>query len=122
MLIQVLEGFCDDSASVWKFVGLIINILKIAIPVLIVLLATLDLGKAVIAGKEDEIKAAQKLLIKRLIYGVLIFFVVTIVQTVIGLVTDAGGKGSNTVKDEICWKCAIDPNGKKCKAAVAALN
>ena len=114
-------GFCSDSYKVWKFVGLIINILKIAIPIIIVLFATLDLGKAVIAGKDDEIKAAQKMLIKRLIYGVLIFFVVTIVQVVIGLVTTAGEsdnttEGGVTSDSNICWTCATDPNSTECHA------
>ena len=114
-----LLGFCSSSWKIWKFIGLIINILKIAIPVLIVLFATLDLGKAVIAGKDDEIKAAQKMLIKRLIYGVLIFFVVTIVQVVINLVTsaDSGNTAASTATTNKCWKCAVDP--KNCNTSGA---
>ena len=111
-----LLSFCSESMQIWKFIGLIINILKIAIPVIIVIFATLDLGKAVIAGKDDEIKAAQKLLIKRLIYGVLIFFVVTIVTVIISLVTeptDVGEEGSAT--GNLCWYCATSPNGDSCK-------
>ncbi len=115
-----LLEFCAASAKIWKFVGLIINILKIAIPIIIVLFATLDLGKAVIAGKDDEIKAAQKMLIKRLIYGVLIFFVVTIVQVIISLVTDAQNSSSDVYNtSNICWQCAVSPNGGTCKSAVA---
>lgn len=102
--------FCADSKQIWKFVGLIINILKIAIPIIIVLFATLDLGKAVIAGKDDEIKAAQKMLIKRLIYGVLIFFVVTIVQVVIGLVTVNTDTSEGGATSNVCWQCATNPS------------
>lgn len=60
-------GFCTDSASIWQLLGRVVNIVKIVIPIIIVLFAMLDLGKAVIAGKEDDIKNAQKMLIKRLI-------------------------------------------------------
>ena len=102
-----LLGFCADSARVWELVGKVINIFKIVIPIIIVLLAMVDLGKAVMAGEEKEIKTAQKMLIKRLIYGVVIFFVVTLVQTVFNLV------GSNHT-NEICWKCATKPNDTAC--------
>ena len=53
------------------------------------------------ASKEDEIKSAQKLLIKRAIYAVAIFFVVFIVQVVFGLIDNSGDLGqSNWIT---CW-------------------
>ena len=109
-----LLDFCSDSATVWQLIGNVINIFKIVIPIIIVLLAMVDLGKAVMAGEEKEIKTAQKMLIKRLVYGVVIFFVVTLVQTVFGLV------GENNT-DKICWQCATKPSGDTCKAAVDKL-
>ena len=103
-------SFCAATNNLWIFVGYIINILKIAAPIVIVLFASIDLGKAVIAGKEDDIKVAQKLLIKRLIYGVLIFFVVTIVQTLLVLIpTKSGGNVSSETTNSGCWKCAVAP-------------
>ena len=47
-----------------------------------------DLGKAVIAQKEDEIKKGQALFFKRLIAAILVFFVVTIVKLVVGFAAD----------------------------------
>ena len=67
--------FCVKTAEIWGVIGTIIRIIQFAIPIIIVLLGTIDLGKAVMAGKEDEIKSAQKMLIKRVVYGVVIFFV-----------------------------------------------
>lgn len=98
--------FCSETKPIWGFVGQIVNILKIAIPIIIILLGTLDLGKAVLAGKEDDIKKAQGMLIKRLIYGVAIFFVATIVQFVFGLVGQdvSGGSGKQ------CFKCISKPS------------
>ena len=64
-------------------------------------------------GEEKEIKEAQKMLIKRLIYGVVIFFVVTIVQVVFNLI------GRSVVEDDAaCWACATSPSGQVCKDAV----
>lgn len=98
--------FCTSTKPIWGVVGYIINFLKIAIPIIIILLATLDLGKAVMAGKEDEIKSAQKMLIKRLIYGVAIFFVTTIVQLVFSLV----GENIKTGDSGVCFSCISKPS------------
>lgn len=107
MYILDSASFCQDTVAVWKLIGIVINILKIAIPIVIVLMAMIDLGKAVMAGEDKEIKAAQKMLIKRLVYGVVIFFVVTIVQAVFGIV------GKN-FKSDVCWTCATNPNNEIC--------
>ena len=116
-VVQML-GFCSDSKPIWIFLGHIVNILQIAIPVIIVLLGTLDLGKAVMAGEDQKIKEAQKMLIMRLIYGAAVFFVVTIVQIVFGLVGTAGKEGGDsnikdTTKDgdnaSICFSCISTP-------------
>ena len=105
-LFQVAVDFCTDTKPIWQFLGNIINILQIGIPIIIVLLATIDLGKAVMAGEDKKIKEAQKMLLMRLIYGVAIFFVVMIVKVVFGLINrnvDAGDAA-------ICFECATDPN------------
>lgn len=102
MFLQILD-FCADTQDIWILVGKFINIMKIVIPIIIVILAILDLGKAVMAGEDKEIKEAQGMLIKRLIYGVVIFFVITIIQAVFNLVeTDSASSQ--------CWKCATNPN------------
>lgn len=112
-MLQILENtFCADSAQIWQIVGNLINIIKIVIPIIIVLLAMFDLGKAVMAGEEKEIQAAQKMLIKRLVYGVVIFFVVTIVQIIFSLV------GKDVARDQACWICATRPGSSECQSYV----
>ena len=82
----------------------IIPLIQFGIPIILIILGMIDLGKAVVASKEDEIKAAQKLLIKRAIYAIAIFFVVLFVTLVFGLLSNAGddyGKqGTSWTK---CW-------------------
>lgn len=104
-LFQVAVDFCAETKPIWQFLGNIINILQIGIPIIIVLLATIDLGKAVMAGEDKKIKEAQKMLLLRLIYGVAIFFVVIIVKVVFGLIGEnvAGGDAA------ICFNCATNP-------------
>lgn len=82
----------------------IIPLIQIGIPIILIVLGMLDLGKAVMASKEDEIKNAQKMLIKRCIYAVAIFFVVLIVQLVFSILSSAGddyeNQGNNWMS---CW-------------------
>ena len=105
-----MQSFCADTAGIWRAVGFVIYIIRIAIPVLIVLLGTLDLGKAVIAGEDKKIKEAQKTFIMRIIYGVAIFFVFPIVEAIFGIV----GFDVETGNRRICWECATNPNNENC--------
>lgn len=81
----------------------IITIIKIAVPVILVVLGTIDLAKGIVADKEDEMKKGQKLFVKRLIAGVLVFFVFTITQMIIGYFGD--DKDGNMMT---CAKCFIN--------------
>lgn len=99
---------CDENLLV--LVKLVKNgllpLIQIGIPILLIVLGTIDLGKAVIASKEDEIKNAQKMLVKRLIYAVAVFLVVTIVSLVFGLFssTDNQEIENDAASWQDCWK------------------
>lgn len=105
-----MSGFCPETANIWRLIGNIIYVIRIVIPILIVLLGTIDLGKAVIAGEDKKIKEAQKAFITRIIYGIAIFFVFTIVEIVFGLLGVDLDKGNA----KVCWQCATKPNGEEC--------
>lgn len=80
-------------------------IVQILIPIVLIIYGIIDLGKAVIASDEKEIKAAQSRLIKRCIYAALIFFVVTLVTLIMDIVAD-GQTGSDTKGWNDCWEAA----------------
>lgn len=63
----------------------ILGYVRIIVPILIILLGTIDLAKAVIASKEDEMKKAQNMFIKRLIIGLAVFFVPVFVDIIMDL-------------------------------------
>ena len=96
-LVNILDGsyFCPGvigKDGMPNQLGMMIHYIylaiKIVIPILLIIFASIDLGKAITAGKEDEIKKAQSGFIKKLIVGVLVFLVLTIVEFVVGF---AGG-------------------------------
>ena len=82
-----------------QIVSLVVNIIKIAVPIILIIMGMLDLGKAVMAQKDDEIKKGQQTFIKRLIAAVIVFFVVAIVQLVFNILASADES------NEGIWSC-----------------
>lgn len=83
-------------------VSIIVMLIKIIVPILLIILGMLDLGKAVVASKEDEIKKGQQMFIKRAIAAVLVFFVVQLVQIIIRFVSGNDASVAN------CFNCFIN--------------
>ena len=83
-------------------ISTIVLIIEIVVPVLLIVFGMIDLGKAVIAQKEDEIKKGQSTFFKRLIAAILVFFVIFIVKLVIGFVSNDNTTLSN------CINCFIN--------------
>lgn len=83
-----LGTFCEKANDILVFVGWALTIFKIAIPFVIIFYGILDLGKAVTAAKDDEIKTSAKRLLFRAIAGVAIFFVPTLILWLFGAVDD----------------------------------
>lgn len=109
---QSSEGFCEGSANIWQTVGYVLMVFKIVIPLLLIIFGVLDLGKAVIASKDDEIKKASKSLAMRAVSAVVIFFIPTLVGIIMGIVGNFG-----EVKDDfdICKACISNPIDDDCK-------
>lgn len=84
-----------------KLTSTIVDLLKIGVPVLLIILGMLDLGKATIAQKEDEIKKSQQLFIKRLISSALVFLVFIIVEVVFNFIAGS----TDETKSKNIWNC-----------------
>lgn len=100
-MIYFLATFCEDLAPVIRLVKALLTLIKFGIPIVLIVLGTIDLGKAVIASKDDEMKKAQGILIKRVIYAVVIFLLVTIVELVMNLVSTNSNAEAGSWYD--CW-------------------
>lgn len=79
-------------------ISTIVTLIKIAVPIILIILGMLDMGKAVASQKEDEIKKGQKTLISRCIAAAIVFFVVAIVQLVLSIIDSGDQSGA--------WDCA----------------
>ena len=92
-----------------KTTSLLYNLLKISIPVIIVIKGMMDMFKATTAGKEDEMKKAQKKFVQRLIAGACALLTFIIVETVINFIADKTGN-SGAID---CVNCFINNECQK---------
>lgn len=79
---------CSDT-NLLGIIGVlrkVLTILQIGIPIILLLFGTIDLGKAVMAGDEKEIKSATSTLIKRAVAAVAVFLLFMVVSVVTGWV------------------------------------
>ena len=105
-LFQIMDE-CGGILPILRFIRKgIFPIIQIGIPILLILMGTIDLGKAVMSNDDKEIKRA--------IAAVAVFFVTTIVTVVFSWLGSTGdsnaeaGKGSDSNSQNwlYCWRVA----------------
>lgn len=79
--------FADLDPQIPKIVTNVVKIIQVAVPIIIIVFGMMDFMKAVMAQKDDEIKKAQGIFIKRLLAGALVFLVIVIVKFVVNFVS-----------------------------------
>lgn len=107
-LLQILAGDrCNGLLPVVRFVRKgIFPIIQIGVPIILIIMGAIDLGKAVLSSDDKEIKGATSKLIKRCIAAVAVFFVVTIVTLLMNLFTSADTGVEGTASWAGCWEDA----------------
>lgn len=113
-------NFCGRTAPIWQFVGYFFVALKIAVPIIIIVLGIVDFAKAVVSSDDKAISKATSSLFKRFIIGVIIFFVPTIVDVVFGFISDF--TGDITTPIVACEECLLNPTNGTCEDYVDAAN
>lgn len=81
-----------------QFLGKIMNWIRVLVPILLIVLGSIDLGQAVISEDKDNLKKATSRLIKRALAAVAIFFVPLIVKVLL----DISGITGTLVDDPMC--------------------
>lgn len=92
----ILVDTCNDLNAVVAIVSFILGIIQWVVPIILIVLGTFDLVKAVTAGKEDDIKKGQQTLIKRVIAAIIVFLVPLLVSILMGMIGNTEWKN--------CWK------------------
>ena len=104
-----LSGFCNGAKDIIQIVGWVLLIFKILIPIIIILYGAFDLGKAVTGSKDDDIKKSAKSLSMRIVAGLIIYLIPSLVIWIFGLV--AGFQEAQTSLGwSTCQKCLLHPS------------
>ena len=89
----------------------IFTLLLIAIPLLLVIMGTIDLYKGITAQKEDEMVKGRKLFVKRLVTGAIVFLVLGLTKFVISAIDSK----TNSARIINCVDCII--SNKNCSTS-----
>lgn len=79
------ETGSDDGKSLGDILSMVINIIKILVPIVLLVLGSIDFVQAIFAQDESAIKKAQSKFIKRLIIAVVIFLIPSILKVILGI-------------------------------------
>ena len=113
ILLGAFSDFCSEMSGILKIVGYVVTFFKVAIPLIIVILGMIDLGKAVVASDEDQIKKSGKQIAYRLAAGIIIFFIPTLVLWVFKIINDYNDS-MDASEFNVCQECVLHP--RKCQA------
>jgi len=105
-----VNSVCNNSnyRKITRYIGWVIGIIKIAVPLLLLVFGLLDFYKAAMSGKDDTLPKTIKTFIIRLIAAVVIFFIPATISFIFGMLDDwNGGYKSNYT---LCTECLLIPS------------
>jgi hypothetical protein len=77
---------CELPTVVMGIARIVYNTILFAVPIAIVLFGTIDFIKGIVGKKDDELTGGATRFIKRLITGLIVFFILVVVKWVMGFV------------------------------------
>lgn len=108
-MIQILDSVVNIESACYGFDFLIriikdgiFPIMQVVIPIILIVLCTFDLGRAVIGSDDKENKKILKRIVRRLVFAILIFFIVTVINlifTMVGNITESEA----LIRWSQCW-------------------
>ena len=103
VILNATTSMCEQiPAELTHITSSVVTLIQIAIPIMLIIWGMLDFGKAVSAGDDKKIKEAQGLFTKRLIAAIVVFLMVVIVRTVLGIFVTGDEGTANSAID-----CAV---------------
>lgn len=99
----VAQNFCSDIIKTLRLVSISVMVVRICVPMFIIIMGTLDIYNTVSSGKTDDLKKNLTILGKRMVIGLIVFFIPTIVRLVVN------GLGGNDSNYQVCVNCIDNP-------------
>ena len=107
--------FCAETVKTWQVIGIFITIIKLLVPIIIIITSIIPFFKAITKGTSEELMAAFKTLLFKILAGFIVFLAPTIITATIELLVDYN-ENNNSIK--ICTSCVNSPGGNECNNAV----
>lgn len=104
------EHLCSENniKQAMKIIGYIVLIIKWIVPLILIVLGMIDFGKAIMSGDDKALNKATGAFIKRIIAGIVIFFIPTIILAILNVIEVSKGI-EDSQQFGACTKCIFDP-------------
>jgi len=104
------ENFCSEPAvkRITKFLGFFILLLKFAVPIIIIVKGMFLFYNAMVKGGSDDLTKNAKELLMKIVLGLLVFFIPSILRGILDLYNDFASVRSEYTD---CANCLLDPTG-----------
>ena len=119
MILMKMCHACDNAfgingipEQIVNIVNLIYNAIRIGVPLILIIVGMFDMGKAITQQKEDEIKKAQTLLVRKAVAAALVFLMLSMVNLIFNIAS-SGDNDSETI-----WSCVnslLTGEDKQCR-------
>ena len=111
------SAFCSrpEVKGAFRALGWVIFFVKIIVPIIIIVMGSIDVFKAVTSNKSDEISKSVKTLVIRVIAGIIIFFIPTFINFIVKFVSggeEIYSEEHGTFLD--CTHCMLNPTDDTC--------
>lgn len=106
------DGLCakNDVKQAMKIIGYVILVIRWIAPLIIIVLGMVDFGKAAISNDENALKKATGALVRRIVAGVAIFLIPTIILAILNAIEVTQGiENKNDSEFGPCTRCLFDP-------------
>lgn len=105
---EAAVSFCNrETVKAFIFIGDIISIAKVLIPMIIIILGMIAFFKAMLSENESSNKEATIALVRRIIAGIAIFLIPTICYAILELIASDEYEDYNN--NFACAKCVLNP-------------
>lgn len=114
-MINILD-ICniDIDPMIPAFTSASIETIKYLVPVILIVRGILDLFRAIISTDSNQMKGSLVMLFRRIVYSVLIYFVVALVQFGVNTLGKSGAANSNQLN--ACIICFV--NNENCSVSI----
>lgn len=119
MITGSINSICTNLSPLIQILGYFILIYKIFLPLILIVIISLDLTKVIVSNKSDELKKCLKNMVIKLALSILIFFVPMISMLIMSFIGQFEYiKNDSGIDYNICYDCMFNPTSNRCNDAV----